>query len=216
MRVSHQRLLLAGRSRRQRTREVDLKGPISSALRALRALCALCALCVLLPSAPASATLLRPLSLSDLSASSEWVARVRVRAVSARWEGGRIISEALLEPLELLRAPKGVTPPPAFTLRVLGGVVGDLAQRVLGSPVPAAGEEAVVFLTCRPDGLLVREKSSPEAPDCALVGLTQGYWRAEEGAEEGSARWAPALGGVEWLGGRPPALGGVLEGLRAP
>jgi len=168
---------------------------------------------------PGGATLLRPLSLRELHEAAQWVARARVRAVSARWEGGRVISEALLEPLEVLRAPTGEAAPPSFTLRVLGGVVGDLAQRVAGSPAPAVGEEVVVFLTCRPDGLLVRASSAPAAPDCALVGFAQGYWRAApagEGAGGGAGRWAPSLSGVEWLGGRPPALGGGREALRAP
>lgn len=174
--------------------------------------------------APSAATTLRPLSLDALNAAAEWVVRARVSALSARWEGGRIISEALLEPLEVLRTPSvsgmsKTSPPPAFKLRLLGGVVGDLAQVVPGSPTPKVGEEVVVFLRCRPDGLLVRPNSPSserpsDAPECALVGLTQGYWRLSP--DSPTATWAPTLSGVEWEGGHAPSLGGALDALRAP
>lgn len=68
----------------------------------------------------------------------------------SRWRGGRIVTELPLRIRESVTSPwsAGVS----VTLRLPGGVVGDVGQTVSGAPVFLRGETYLLFLQRLPDG----------------------------------------------------------------
>jgi len=68
---------------------------------------------------------------------------VRVVAVEARFEGGRIVSDATCEVLD---AAFGLKPGALITLTTLGGFKGAIGQKVFGLERPAPGEELALLL----------------------------------------------------------------------
>lgn len=93
---------------------------------------------------PAPAAVAVPASVEELARASGAVVRGRVRAAVARWseDGRRIETEA---EVEVLAAWRGA-PAARLTVRVPGGAVGRVGQRVDGAPRLAEGEEVVLFL----------------------------------------------------------------------
>jgi hypothetical protein len=112
---------------------------------------------------PAAATTFVETSVEELARSADVVARGRVLRAAARWEGGRIVTEA---EIAVTSAWKGA-PGERFAVVVPGGRVGDLAQQVSGSPAFRADEEVVVFAG----------RSGPAT--LGVVGLALGKYRVD-------------------------------------
>lgn len=91
--------------------------------------------------APARASTFLETSVEETARGADAVVRGKVLRTSARWVGGRIVTEA---EISVASAWKGA-PGERITVRVPGGRVGDLAQRVSGSPAFEQDEEVVVF-----------------------------------------------------------------------
>jgi hypothetical protein len=88
------------------------------------------------------ATTLARLSLDQLAAAADAVARVRCSSVEARWENNEIWT---ITSFEIVETMKGALPI-RITVRLPGGRVGHLTASVDGTPRFNAGDEAVVFL----------------------------------------------------------------------
>lgn len=69
---------------------------------------------------------------------------------AARWLDGRIVTELPVTVHVSVRS--GWSPGASVTLRLPGGVVGDVGQTVAGAPVFRPGESYVLFLQRLPDG----------------------------------------------------------------
>jgi len=96
----------------------------------------------------ARATTLARLSLDQLAAGSDAVARVRCAGVESRWENGSIWTVAALEVLETMKGNL----PREIAVRLPGGRVGHLTSTVEGTPKFHPGDDAVVFLERSPAG----------------------------------------------------------------
>src|SRR6266699_4227276 len=92
--------------------------------------------------AGARATTLARLSLDQLAAAADAVARVRCTSVEARWENGEIWTVTSFDVVETL---KGALPT-RISVRLPGGRVGHLTAAVDGTPRFTGGEESIVFL----------------------------------------------------------------------
>ena len=90
----------------------------------------------------ARATTLARLSLEQLAAGSDAVARVRCARVESRWENGSIWTVATVEVAETLKGNL----PGEITVRLPGGHVGHLTATVDGVPKFKSGDDAIVFL----------------------------------------------------------------------
>jgi hypothetical protein len=88
------------------------------------------------------ATTLARLSLDQLAAGSDAVARVRFAGARSRWENGSIWTVAEVEVLETMKGHL----PGEIAVRLPGGRVGHLTAIVDGTPKFNPGDEAVVFL----------------------------------------------------------------------
>jgi len=94
------------------------------------------------------ATTLARLSLDQLSAGSDAVARVRCAGAESRWENGSIWTVATLEVVETMKGNL----PREIAVRLPGGRVGQLIAPVEGTPKFNPGDDAVVFLERSPAG----------------------------------------------------------------
>ena len=103
---------------------------------------ALLLLMLLLSPHSSQATTLARLSLDELAAASEAVARVRCTTTESRWENGSIWTVTTLDVVETLKGNL----PGRIQVRLPGGRVGHLTASVDGAPRLAAGAEAIVFL----------------------------------------------------------------------
>ncbi|MCA9545141.1 MAG: matrixin family metalloprotease [Myxococcales bacterium] len=120
----------------------------------------------------AQASAFRALSLEGLAERADFVVEGPVVAVTARWEGGLIITHALIrvEVCHLGRCPAEVL------ARTVGGRVGDLIQEAEGLAHFDLGEQALVFMgPARPDGAR------------AVIGAGQGKFSVLPGPDGG---WA--------------------------
>ena len=88
------------------------------------------------------ATTLARLSLDQLAAGSDAVARVRCAGAESRWENGSIWTVTTFDVMETM---KGALPG-EITVRLPGGRAGHLTALVDGTPKFNPGAEAVVFL----------------------------------------------------------------------
>lgn len=109
-------------------------------IRSLRFLLWLLPALITLP--PARATTLVRLSLDQLAAGSDAVARVRCESAESRWENGSIWTITTAQVVETLKGSL----PPAIELRLPGGRAGHLVEAVEGTPKFRAGDDVVVFL----------------------------------------------------------------------
>jgi hypothetical protein len=113
----------------------------------------------------AGATTFLETSVEELARGSDVVVRGKVLGTRSRWQGGRIVTEARIA---VASAWKGA-PGEQVLVVVPGGRVGDVAQRVSGSPSFRDEEEVVVFAA----------RTGPDA--LGVVGLAQGKFRVEAG-----------------------------------
>ena len=88
------------------------------------------------------ATTLARLSLDQLAAGSDAVARVRCTRADSHWENGSIWTVATVDVVEIMKGKL----PGEIAVRLPGGQVGHLTARVEGAPKFSFGDEAVVFL----------------------------------------------------------------------
>jgi len=107
------------------------------------------------------ATTLARLSLDELAAASDAVARVRCAAADSRWESGSIWTVTTFDVVETLKGNL----PAKIEVRLPGGRVGHLTAAVDGTPKFAPEAEAIVFL----------EKSS--AGEFTVAGWVEGTFR---------------------------------------
>jgi hypothetical protein len=94
------------------------------------------------------ATTLARLSLDQLAAGSDAVARVRFVRAESRWENGSIWTVTTFDVMETLKGQL----PGQIEVRLPGGRVGHLTSTVEGTPKFNPGSEAVVFLQRSPAG----------------------------------------------------------------
>ena len=94
------------------------------------------------------ATTLARLSLDQLAAGSDAVARVRFVRAESRWENGSIWTVTTFDVVETLKGQL----PGQIEVRLPGGRVGHLTSTVAGTPKFHPGNEAVVFLQRSPAG----------------------------------------------------------------
>jgi hypothetical protein len=91
---------------------------------------------------PLRATTLARLSLAQLAAGSDAVARVRCVSAVSRWENGSIWTVTTFDVAENLKGQL----PREITVRLPGGRVGHLTASVDGTPKFIPGADTVVFL----------------------------------------------------------------------
>jgi hypothetical protein len=125
-------------------------------------LSAVLAALLLLPAAAMAALSVRT-SVEELARGSDAVVRGTVIRRSGHRAGTRIYTEVTLRTAAVWRG----TAPAEVTVRVPGGVVGNLGQRVDGAPELTQGEEAVLFL------------EADRAGGFRVHGLAQGKFRVE-------------------------------------
>ncbi len=100
--------------------------------------------------AAARATTLARMSLDQLGAAADAVARVRCAGSESRWENGAIWTATTFHVVETMKGNL----PPQVTVRIPGGRVGHLSAVVDGAPKFDPGDEAVVFLERSRSGVL--------------------------------------------------------------
>ena len=94
------------------------------------------------------ATTLARLSLDQLAAGSDAVARVRCVSAESRWENGSIWTVTTFDVVETMKGNL----PAQIEVRLPGGRVGHLTATVDGTPKFNPGDDAVVFLQRSPAG----------------------------------------------------------------
>ncbi|MFO0625440.1 MAG: hypothetical protein U0325_07445 [Polyangiales bacterium] len=113
-------------------------------------LAALGALGVGLRAPRAHATTVVPVTVDALTRRSELVVLGTVRATTSRWRERFIVTDCDVVVEAVL---KGAAQPGAVVgVRVAGGEVDGIGQRVPDAPIPHAGETAVFFLQGQEDG----------------------------------------------------------------
>ncbi len=125
--------------------------------------------CVVLLAAPpvALAAVAGPTSVEELARGADAVVQGRVERRTSRWsaDGRHIHTLVTLRSARVLRG----SAPEEVVVRVPGGVVGDVGQRVDAAPAFDDGEEVVVFL------------ARDRAGDWRVHGLALGKFRVEAG-----------------------------------
>jgi hypothetical protein len=118
---------------------------------------------------PASATVLIPADLGELSRDAVAIARGRVAALDTQWteDRGTIETIVTLEVESYLKGGLGAT----LRFRVPGGTLGRLRSIVVGAPEFAVDQRVVVFLGAQ----------GPAVPH--LLGFSQGVFRMARAAD---------------------------------
>jgi len=166
--------------------------------------------CVLTVALPATATVLVPADLGELSREAVAIVRGRVVATDARWtDDHRSIDTIVTLAVErYLKGSLGAT----LQFRVPGGELGRFRSVVVGSPEFAVDDRVVIFLGAR----------GPTVP--YVLGFSQGVFRVVRAAD--SAEWmvtpppvGPSTAGARVVRGdasrRPLALADFEERVRA-
>jgi hypothetical protein len=96
--------------------------------------------------------------------------------------------------LQVAEALKG-SAPAQLTLKQAGGTVGEKSVELPGDARLALGEQVLLFLVCR-----------PAQPDCGLVGLAQGKYHLEAGAD-GKLVATREFKDTAFVGGAAPSAG---------
>jgi hypothetical protein len=94
------------------------------------------------------ATTLVRLSLDQLAAGSDAVARVNFSSAESRWENGTIWTITTVKVIETLKGNL----PGEISVRLPGGRVGHLTSTVEGTPRFNPGDDAIIFLKRTPAG----------------------------------------------------------------
>ena len=92
--------------------------------------------------ATVQATTLARLSIEQMAAAADHVARVRCIASESRWENGAIWTVTTFAVIESMKG----TLPPQLKVRLPGGRVGHLTASVDGTPKFSPGDDAIIFL----------------------------------------------------------------------
>ena len=92
--------------------------------------------------AAVQATTLARLSMEQMAAAADHVARVRCTASESEWENGAIWTVTTFAVLESMKG----TLPPQVKVRLPGGRMGHLTATVDGTPKFTPGDDAIVFL----------------------------------------------------------------------
>lgn len=121
----------------------------------------------LLAGAPAAAAVALPATVEQLAREADAVLRGRVERLESRWaaDGRHIQTLVTLRTGRVLRGAAA----DRVVLRVAGGEVGEVGQRVDAAPLFEEGEEAVVFLRREARGTFL------------VQGMAQGKFRVEGG-----------------------------------
>lgn len=137
---------------------------------------------------PACASVLKKLSLAELAGRADRVLVGTVEEVKPRMIGGNyIVTDVRIRcTREVLGVPEGSV----FTVRHLGGEVGELGQKVFGEASYRVGEEVL---------LLAEER----AGSFYAVGMAQGALHIERDAQSGERRVRVDLSGAELHGAVP-------------
>ncbi len=143
----------------------------------------------LAPATSASAALVESLSLPEMAAAADVVAKGSVVNVESAWSGrdrgGRILTKTTIRVDELWAAKTGSR----ATIVVVspGGTVGDVSQPVPGASTFGIGEEVVVFARMSPAGGMT------------AVGLAAGTYHV---VDRGGVKWAVRdVTGLGFVGG---------------
>ncbi len=113
--------------------------------RVIRTVAPAIAVLAFLTTSLASATTVKQMSLRDLAKKSNAIVLAQVEDATSRYDSNKeIYTYITLRVLEPVKGPKADA---VLTIRQLGGVVGDIASIVPGTPTFKRGEEVVVFLT---------------------------------------------------------------------
>jgi hypothetical protein len=136
-------------------------------------------------SAAASATVVLPADLSELSHDAVAIARGRIAAVEPQWKEGRRGIETLvtLETETYLKGSLGSV----VQFRVPGGTLGRFSSVVVGAPQFMVGQRVILFLGSR----------GPTIP--YVLGLSQGVFRLVQSSRG------------DWIV-TPPPIAGTVDG----
>ncbi|MGQ0505277.1 MAG: hypothetical protein ACT4TC_08130 [Myxococcaceae bacterium] len=123
---------------------------------------------VALITSPSFATTMLRADLTSLTNSSDMVVRGTVRRIEPRWSGDklRIVTDVELQVEEVLKGQSRRS----LVIVNLGGVIGDIGQKVPGTPEFSEGEEVIVFLEARGDRFRVS-------------GMSQGKYKVERSSD---------------------------------
>jgi hypothetical protein len=136
------------------------------------------AVLLLLLALPALATTMLRMDVPDLTRASAMVVRGKVVRQQSRWsrDGMRIVTDVDVAVQEAVKGRSG-----ASVVRLVqpGGEVGDIGQRVSGVASFRPGEEVVLFLERRQEGVY------------QLTGMAQGKYRVERSADGRTALAVP-------------------------
>ena len=99
---------------------------------------------LLAPARPAQATILREMSLAELTASADRIVVARVVGQESRWEGTRIVTDVELQVRDVAKG--NVTAGEHLSVTVLGGSVDGIGMKVIGEARFVLGEQALVFI----------------------------------------------------------------------
>ena len=116
------------------------------------------------------ATTLVRLSLDQLAAGSDAIARINFASAESRWENGSIWTISTVRVVEIMKGDL----PGEISLRLPGGRVGHLTSTVEGTPKFNPGDDAVVFLKRTPAG------------GFTVAGWVQGTFRISRDARSGN------------------------------
>jgi|SRR5665213_624328 len=125
--------------------KIKIRGPIIPPLLVSLFLPILIALT---PIAKVRATTLQRLSLDQLVAGADAVARVNFSGSESRWENGTIWTVTTLRVMETMKGNL----PAEISVRLPGGRVGHFTATVEGTPRFQPGDDAIVFLKNSPAG----------------------------------------------------------------
>lgn len=139
--------------------------------------------------APAAASILAKLSLTDMAGRADRALLGTVEGVRSRrlGDGGYIVTEVQIRcTREILGVPAGTV----FTVSHLGGEVGELGQKVFGEASYKVGQEVLVVAEERGGAFFA-------------VGMAQGAMHVERDARSGERRVRIDLSGAELQASSP-------------
>ena len=143
----------------------------------------------------ASATIMIPLTIEDMTARATSVVRAKVIGHDARWDAARkhIHTYTTLEILTAIHGPG--TTGAKLVVRALGGAVGEIGMKVAGTAKFRAGEEVVVFVAEEP----------LEPGHFRVVGMSQGKYEIRRAPGQGAVA-VPSLEGVAFAAKSPDGV----------
>ncbi len=145
---------------------------------------------LLLMAAPAGATILVKLPLEKVGSGAAVVVQGTVRSVEPIRRNGRIYTDAVVTVDACLRGSCAA----AVTVRQLGGEIDGAGVAVEGAARFAVGDEVMLFLRPRLDGAF------------APVGMAQGAFQVERGADGAVRAFRRDLRGASFAGDAPGGL----------